>query len=262
MASLRVSLAGLRAKHALIRANLPRARREAVREGVKVFVADLIRLSDAHRDTNRYIRAWIQAGQKVGATSQPMPAVQNSRYLNLHLEAYQAYIDRLEGQAEAAKATLEAWYVRKGRRDDRTSQRLKNTIEKKTRQAEEKRQEMRRVAEATGAIVIDAGRIYKGGPSERHKGGKQADRLINDKRNKPSARLRIYGGDGRIYQGATVSYVLLRNAEAHAAIVEWKYGIVRQAKGGLSLFGLRKVRAAGVKAMLGGVPRARSSGVP
>lgn len=257
MASLKVRLGGLRAKHALIRANLPRARREAVREGVKVFVGDLVRLSQPHRDTNRYVRAWIEAGQKTGATNLPMPPVVQSRYLSLHLDAYQAYIDRLEAQAEDARQTLERWYIRKGRRDDRTSQRLKNTIEKKSRQAQLKREEMKQVAQATGAIIIDAGRIYKGGQSARHKGGHQPDRLVTGPQNKPSARFKVYGGDGRIYQGATVSYVLLKNAEPHARIVEWKFGLVRQAKAGLNLYGLRKVRTAGVATMLTGVRGAR-----
>jgi len=240
-----VDLRGLRARHARMRQNAEAARRAALHRGISLWAHEVAERSP--RDTNRFVRGWIQAAQAVGVTGLIEPIVQSSKYLEVYVEAYEFEIARLGQKLWAAHKTLTQGVPGRGGtlrpvKGVRRA-RLEQTRASLLARIAAKREELRKLLATEGAIVIGAGKVWLAddGPGI----------ALSQKSTRPTVRLKIYGGQGRVYETQGRSVYILHNLEPHTSLVEFRHKVAAQARDGLQFFGIKAIRQVYLNRVLG-----------
>ena len=230
MIAARTDTSRFRARIAALRKRLPAARRDAVTENARRFIVAIQRY--APRDTNRYVRAWIEAGWAVGLTNTPIPVVVPSRYLQKYVAGFEAAIAGLGSRLHAERSRMEAWYEKKGRREDKTYRRMKQRVESLSAKIIRLREQLAELLKHNDAIVFD---VYASSKT----GGNFESAIRGGNKRLPSIRQKIYGGQGRRIEGANRTTFILKNLEPHCRIIEKRSRPVAKAKAAAKIEGVR-----------------------
>jgi hypothetical protein len=178
----------------------------------------------APRDTNRFVRAYQQAGNLAGLEPRPLLPVTASRNRELFLaalqkqaehwrkrEAYwQGWIDRADAD-DARGLTTKAGKPRKPRRSQPWYRRY---LRNRDRAAARLNKVLNILAEATETesfLLFDKGRFIAG--SNRSGRGKRGEKFLS------TIRAQVHGGEGWVERAGPVALLHLKNKEAHASIV-------------------------------------------
>lgn len=236
------------------RRNLDKVGVEAVKEMGGVFIDAIEAI--APRDTNRFVRAYQQAGNLAGLAERVLLPVQASRSRDLFIAALEkqaehwrrrvAYWQGWLDLADAADARNEP--TRRG--TPRTPRRSLPWYRRYTRQRDRAEIRLNKVlnilSEAVGTesfLLFDKGRFIKG--SSRSGKGKRGEKFLS------TIRVAAHGGEGWIEMAGPVALLHLRNKEAHASIV------ARAARHGRPVdYALRAVRGVGGARINGATARA------
>ena len=169
----------------------------ALRESVSTVVETVIRI--ASRDTNRYVRGWVQAGQAALRADFPMPPLQGSRLADEILKQLQKqfqYWLHIRQRYEKQGRTRDRWYRDAVKKCDRA---LKE-IEKY----------------AAGGETTIAFDLY------------EWQRAFSG-RTLTTVRHKIYGGTGRTLMFRDEIFVELHNMEPHCQVVERRFRVMARA---------------------------------
>lgn len=168
-----------------------------------------------HQDTHRWSRGFIDAARSVGATDVPLPVVVPSKYWVNLKNALLRYRNLMRTRYQEAEAALTLLYPTPPQNTRRGLYARLLAKKEKARERLQKAQEnLWALGDNPTAIVIHAGLGgFAGGGS--------------GSRRPPQVVTRIYGGSGQIASGPSGAVVRLVNREAHARIVESKFGVMR-----------------------------------
>lgn len=238
MTTTSVNVRGLVAKINAIRRDLPNAERHAVallgRAQVDLFQAI------SPRDTNRYVRGWLAAGNSAGVGSWSLPPIEESRSHVRSVARVEAQLRGYARRLQAAEKNAEYWhrlYQRRyadTNRRDRWERNAKDRVRRADVRAEKLRVLVERLTETLAQLRADPSAIVIGG--RRTKSDLAVGRLI-------TVRDREYGGVGAIIQSGDRTYIRLHNLEPHASIVESRSRVVGRVVAALRIAGLQRVRA-------------------
>lgn len=200
----------------------------ARRQAIKIIAGEVVLgvVRDSPRDTNRFVRGWIEAGNKAGVTSLAVPSLnQSSRHDQIAA--------RLQRQLAKWQGIVQR-YERQGRRDKHYNQAVR-------RRDAAKRELERFWATEDGAVV--AFDLYKW---QRNYSGRKLT----------TVRHNIQGGEGQIITAGDHTFVHLHNKEPHASVVERRTGVMRIAMAKYKAVGLRRATKGYIArvAAAGGVP--------
>lgn len=190
--------------------------RDAAVETLGAFVVDTLETLSP-RDTNRYVRGWIDAGRKAGVTDKPLPPVVASRDREKVLEKLRAQVEFWQGRLDYARGRMrqyeEADATAAPRRDGkprskRTAQpyyaKMKRLERRSVKQLQRAGEELAKAEGSEGVIFFDM------------------EGIVQRRQNRSLSTVRdtVYGGDGRVIRSGASGIVELINREPHATIVE------------------------------------------
>lgn len=156
------------------------------------------------RDTNRYVRAWIEAVGQAGSSPMPLPALVASKgaeYIRKRIT--RQWVDQHRQRLRLEKL-LSAWYP-PGRKIGAWGRKKQRELEKMKKREERLAQEIETLAGSEGVAVILIGGRGKNGFA--------------------TVRTKYYGGRGHVDVASGIVY--LSNMEPHAAIIESKFKVKR-----------------------------------
>lgn len=202
----------------------PAARRAAVVAMVRAIMERVH--TTAPRDTNRYIRAWMQAANMAGVGPFPVPKVIPAKHRDAIYEALREQ-ERFWGmitQRYESQRRYDKWYRQAQKKWERAREQLRKFLESE---------------EADGAVIAINLRINRGGKPGYGQWGlgrgmAKEIRILN----------KTYGGEGRLIDLPGSTTVHLRNKEPHASIVEHNQRVVARAYAAFRGTGLRQVKTA------------------
>lgn len=211
-------------------------RRDARTKALRVLVYQTVRyvVQYAPRDTNRFVRAWQQAGNDLGVGPFVLTPIESGRYLAnvrrlrkqvaLYDFRVQAYIkaDRMYYKG-VKKSGLDKGYVRAKKQLDRAEAELAKLLE---------------AGEESGAIIIGGRRKAK---------STSLSRLA-------TVRTTVYGGQGRWIVTPDQTLARIHNREPHASIVNRNTFVVSDAMRAVRRFGGRRVAEKYVREVSKGTP--------
>ncbi|MBL8762320.1 MAG: hypothetical protein JNL50_13570 [Phycisphaerae bacterium] len=214
MLSIKLKIDGWKKRYAAIEAQRGMHRRTLTIMRAEKLLAAIERL--ARRDTNRYVRGWMQAGTGAGLRVGVMPPLQKSKRRDEFLRKLDDQVRLWRGVAERKQAVLRDWYTRKNRRPDAFSRKLTSEINKAERRAARAEDELRKflTAGTSAVLFFDAGAFV-----ERF-----------NKRKLSTVRDKVYGGTGRVVDSPFGTFILLHNKEPHPTILERRFRTVATAK--------------------------------
>jgi hypothetical protein len=229
------NLSGLKAKMARYRAQGPVGRQAAAADMMKVVMADIVRNVD--KDTNRLVRAYMQAANDLGVGSYTLPPIKESAYawlqkrrLDKQLREVRLLLETAKTQAAKAQHVYLVFYAERGRKLDKWGKMYRDRAAKATTRVQRIQKVVDRAQEQvtnfTGTEIIIGGRKVKLGKDP----GVSALAQV---------RVPVYGGDGRWIQTPTASLARVHAKEPHATINERKNRAVATA--------IAKVRAGGLR---------------
>jgi len=216
MLAVRADTSVMKARGLAMRTRMPSARESALRGLVDIAAGAFDRLSP--RDTNRYVRGWLEAVGQAGSSPRMMPALKagrNSTYLRKRIIGQWVQQHR---QVLRTEKWLNTWYP-PGKKRGAFARRQFALLEKMKKREERLKQEIETLnASQTDAIILIGGRGKKGFAT---------------------VRTNVYGGVGFIDVLAGVLY--LRNREPHAFIVEAKMRVKQKVGRYVNMLGGRTV---------------------
>ena len=193
---------------------------------VEEFRDRMIRLSP--RDTNRYLRGWMEACSKAGVPT-PLPVIKNSSRQAEYLSALQSQLAFWREFYSRELAIRAAWYD-----NDPTKKRGPHfrKLESRIRKAERR---MKAAEDALSAAMLNDGVIVMDGGWEALRGSHRIDKAKPLSKRGATVRWVVYGGEGEIRTNARgVAWINLRNKEPHAQILERKGHFARMASVGMA----------------------------
>ncbi len=253
MITLRTDSAGLSSNVRRVRANRAPARTMAVRVQADLVVANVEQ--SGPRDTNRFVRAVIQAGNDAGVRQRALPPLKESRNRHYAIVNLEQAVGLSKANVEMSLARVHKWekYEKLYRSQGRTHYKFFTKIKAEKRNAnKELRFHTRRLESALtnqarllseeGRYAVTMGGFGRGAVHVRPDGTvkvrtdlmqtqkrsfRYRDGTVILKRNIQVA-VKDYGGYGVLLQSATHSIVRLVNTEPHARIVERNTRIMKR----------------------------------
>jgi hypothetical protein len=215
MSTFNVDLSRMRAK---MRA-LEFASEHAKNRGVEAVGGLLVDVLDdlSPKDTNRYVRAWIEAGRKAGVTDRPLPALRESRDREKYLEKLRSQLEFWIGRRNYARSRMEQY-----ERYDATAPPRKDGKPRRKRTSQPYYAKMKKLENRAGKQVERAARELTRAEGSEHFIFFDAESIVQRKQNRSlsTVRHKHYGGEGRVIRSGTTAIVELRNKEPHALPVE------------------------------------------
>jgi hypothetical protein len=212
------------------------------------FLQNVVKFSP--RDTNRYVRGWLEAGRGIGLSTSELPAIVNSKNRDKIVEAMVQQVGLLRRKEAKLMGVRKLWYEDSNRPRRGYFHTLNRNIEKATARAERAEEELRRFLAATGAVVMmrTTGAALNG--YQRMLSGDAVNLTVRDK---------VYGGRGRIIRGNFVTGVGLHNLEPHCRVVEKYRRPAGRARVALAQAGLQKLKPVYVKRLAANANTVRDS---
>ncbi len=205
MFDVKLTYDGLKRRAKVFAEGAARARRDAVTHDGRLIIRVIERI--AKRDTNRYVRAWLQAGNQAGLGPFTVPAVQKSKHWEEFLAKLEEQIKHFNDVAAKKRRLIDAWYTSKGRRLDSYGRKLESDAVKAEWRAS-------RAYEELGKFVKSPSALYFGATAYVERG---------NQRTLSTVRGTIYGGAGSIVTTNGRTVLTLHNKEPHATIVERRH---------------------------------------
>lgn len=222
MITCRSNPSGLAARLRALDRNRPDARKSAAlamaHEVVRVAVVI------APKDTNRYVNGFAQAANKAGAGPISAPPIRASRVhdeIVRKLRQQAAFWEFIVRDAETKGRTL--YRVRGKSGETKSYRKAKQNLAKA-------REQLKKVDPTSIAFGL------------RGSSGRSLNLTVRNK---------IYGGTGEVVETPAVTFVRLHNLEAHATIVEKKFGVMKKAGAVARAMGARSVGRAYFKKVTG-----------
>lgn len=223
MYTCRTNDAGLRAKLAEWKRNtLP-----ATIQHVRGIVADVVSHADeiAPADTNKYRRAWVQAGIECGANVRRMPALQESAYNKRLRKALIAQAARIDDRIRELRNEY-AYRSNRGRDRKGFNRKILAHIALLERRKAKAQEHIAALARNPSATVIRRKVAYVlAGNDRRDKRKTHLDGYAVE----IEVRKKIYGGSGTLYAIPGRVTAKLHIMEPHAATIENKHMVKRRA---------------------------------
>lgn len=203
-----------------------RGAKEAAIVLVEEFRNRMIRM--APRDTNRYLRGWMEACTKAGVPT-PLPPIKNSSRQAEYISALQSQLAFWREFYSRELGIRAAWYD-----NDPTKKRGPHfrKLESRIRKAERR---MKAAEDALAAAMLNEGVIVIDGGWEALRGAHRIDKAKPLSKRGATVRWRYYGGKGAVRTNANgVAWIELSNEEPHAQILERKGHYARMASLGMA----------------------------
>lgn len=192
--------------------NLPAARNALVMDQGRLFMDEVLWLSEDHRDTHRNIRGWQLAANAAGVGPRSIDALQQAKWYEQYVRSiakqYHFWLWVVKGYEKAGREKEK--YLKMARRKLKTAEEALNRIKSKG---------------AESAIVVD---LF----------AKAGGRLTTVRLNLPT-----HGGTGYVRTIGNRTVIIFHNREPHASLVEHRFKIVAQAHSYLR----QKTRGTGAK---------------
>lgn len=207
---------GLRRKTRTLAERAAPAGLEVARSGADHFVEFMV--EKAPRDTRRYVRAWVQAGNQAGLTRRPVPPLQESRWQAQFLDALERQIERHVDRINTLQGMLDRWYYSKGRPLGSWARRKQREIERRTRYLIKAVEHLRRFQNASAPVLF-----FAGAEAAQFSG----TGIWRDVRRRASTiRDKVYGGRGAVVEEGGEARIVLHNLEPHVTLVERRTRLV------------------------------------
>jgi hypothetical protein len=242
MIRAKVSTQGLQRRLAGLSSAAPEAGETAVQIMAQEFLGSVVDASP--RDTNRYVRGWMEAGNKAGVSSYALPQIEPSRFADRFAARLERQLVEWEQKLEEAERIERYWrelhqerYVAKGRTD-----KWERDLLKKAKAA------AARVEKTRGLVTIAREQVDKYHAGAVVIWGRSVKREFS-KGQLATVREQAYGGDGKMMRNGWGTVVLLHNLEAHASIVEKRLRIVARATARLRAVGFKRATRAMTRAL-------------
>lgn len=189
------------------------------------------------RDTNRYVRAWIQAATQAGAKGLPEFPLRPSRFRSDQERALRRQVDFWKQKLEKQRRWIEGWWHSQDRdpSKDKLGRKAVRDFERYQRLYEQAERELREFLSARDPVIVIGRDNVRGKDPE--KGGR---RLI-------TIRRQVYGGSGAVVIRRDRVEAVLVNKEPHARIVEAKTQTFARSFAVVKVFGVRRAGAEFVK---------------
>lgn len=192
------------------------------------------------RDTQRYVRGWMQAGNQAGIPPFALPTIKPSAYIAKSTKRLKRQADRWGKVVEREREVRDYWaqvytnrYIRIGRNDKhgRQAQRKMEAADKRLEKALDIYQ-----SAVEQLLNLDPTSILIGGKYGLKGGiGNDAARRLNERTNEQklrkssldTVRTQIYGGVGRKMKigNGRITVISLAQLEPHARIVEARHRV-------------------------------------
>ena len=216
----RVDTSELRARLMDLRARVPAITRIAALE-MNALLAERV-AETSPRDTNRFVRGWLLAAMDVGPITVAVPNVAASARHSEYVDYLNRELRRAQKVLQGIVAVIDLWYTSKPnrRRNTPAYRELERKRKKQEKWIGRITEELKKLNDDPSALLFDKER---------------------GNRNYSTVRTGVHGGRGVLVRLPGKTVVRWHNLEAHATIIERKYGIIRNALGA--------TRAAGVSRM-------------
>lgn len=217
----RIDTSVLRGKLAGLEQRADAAAAAVLLSGADTFVGFMDKF--ARRDTGRYVRGWIEAGNDLPIPQRRPPALKASRWEQKIRGALESQIDRLVKQINSLHGILDAWYYSKGRPLNAWARGKQAEVNRLTRRLERAVGQYREYLGADGPVI--AFDVFSQGRTKITREG------VRKRLRLTTVRTKIYGGEGTLRAGPDGPSVILHNREPHASLVERRYRFVARARG-------------------------------
>lgn len=204
---------------------LDRNRPEARKAAALAMAHEVVRVAVviAPKDTNRYVNGFAQAANAAGAGPIPVRPLRASRVHDEIVRKLRQQVAFWEFIVRDAEAKGRTQYKGKKSGETRSYRKAKDNLRKAREQLEK----------------VDPTSIAFG---LRGSSGRSLNLTVRNK---------IYGGTGEVVETPAVTFVRLHNLEAHATIVEKKFGVMKRAGSVARAMGARSVGRAYFKKVTG-----------
>lgn len=197
----------IRADHSGLERRVAAERRalEVAARGAVIAAGDAVvdRLEkDAPRDTQRYVRGWVEAAISAGGKSRLVPEVVRGRFATAQLAILERQVKSIEKQIKWRSERFERWSkdsTGAGRKLTPWMQRERRRIYSLLNLLERAKEQFR-MADGDGESFILIGKGYG--------------------RRLATVRTKVYGGSGRVVFKGGEARIELKNKEPHVRIVE------------------------------------------
>ncbi len=203
------------------------ADREAMVSLAGDFVGNIAR--NAPRDTNRFVRSFVEAGEKIGVRGVPKPPIKASSRYQLYLKALVRQVARFDSLIAMWEGRAKNWYEAKGRTGEPYYRKIQNTIRSLERKRRRAFEELEKAKGNEAIIFMDEHGDIVG--TNAYRG-----------RDVSTVRVKVYGGDGRIVVANGQVGAVLHSLEPHANLVERRFKVVAAAKAASRRAGLRHLK--------------------
>lgn len=202
------SIAGLVNKNRRVQAAMTQVKAVTLKDSVGQVIQ--IIHQTAPTDTNRFVRACIQAGRDAGVTQLPLPAIVTSKYIHDYIDILTDQVRRYGDEARRLQNLIRHWYGDGSSRGP-AFRKLKAQQNKALQRLKRAEEELAKARGSGSVLLFDSAR--------------SGDRRLT------TVRVPIYGGRGRVFEIAGVLFVELHILEAHSKIVERQHGTIAKASG-------------------------------
>lgn len=173
----------------------------------------------APRDTNKYVRGWIQAGRQVYGGVARLPPIEQSKYAKHLAMALVVQAVRARKLEKFYTRRLQVWYKNQNRKPDKWSRRLEKQALRQRERANKAEELARQFRDNPGATVIRRKYSYVLAGND-----KQDRRNLNDDPGRKGLdieiRNKVYGGQGKLVVFGKTVRVQLDVLEPYSLSVE------------------------------------------
>ena len=185
------------------------------------------------KDSNRYVRAWLQAVNDLGIRV-PIPVLRVSKHRKELAEVLALQVSKIAAHRARLAGQKEHWYDRVQRKPDKFYRKLERGIRKADERLAKAQEQARACELDENAIVMMRGSSAALAGYQRHLSG---DALM------ATIRQKVYGGAGRLANTQTATIILLHNMEPYARALEKRHHVFRGAADEVRHLGMRRVGA-------------------
>lgn len=230
MLSVAINNTAMMERLRFMRTQGPKGRMAAARFLTSGVIAEVRRT--APRDTNRYLRGWLQAAADIGLVV-ALPPLLKSKHREELAKVLALQVTMINKRLAFLTQRKAEWYP-ESRRPDRYSRKLDREIERQYERLEKARDQARRFGMDENAIVMMRGTSAALAGYQKELRGDALMATVRDQ---------VYGGSGRIIDGSTATVILLHNKEPYCRAIEKRHQVWAKALNSVKMFGMQQAGA-------------------
>lgn len=212
---------------------------EAMVEAAASQVVSIL-YAGAPRDTNRFIRGWLEGARAAGLGSWPMPDIQVSQFNKRYELVLRAQIRWATSEIESLERRIDKWFIARNRPIRGWALRARRKIER-LRNIVIKQQELLEAIRAGKSVVlmdVGAANFHWAGEDDATLGDIRHGYYRKNKKTGKVSRVltlargydRTFGGSGSRFRSGRTFVIAISNLEPHARIVEKKTRLLATAR--------------------------------